>query len=61
MEKANLTPLKSIRKHCLDCSGGSPKNVRECEIQDCPLFGFRFGKNARRKGLKKSFDGATHS
>ena len=39
------TPLKSIRAKCLDCCGGSAKEVRLCPIPDCPLFPFRFGKN----------------
>jgi hypothetical protein len=48
----HLSPVKAIKKHCLDCSGGSKKEVRECIIQDCPLYPFRFGKNPNRKGLR---------
>ena len=33
-----LTPLKAIRANCLDCSGGSPAEVRLCVIPDCPLY-----------------------
>ena len=47
------TPVKSIRKKCLDCSGGSVKEVRECEITDCALYPFRMGKNPNRKGIRK--------
>ena len=47
----NNTPLKSIRKKCLECSGGSPKEVTECHITDCPLFPYRFGKNPKRAGI----------
>lgn len=39
-----LTPMKAIRKKCLDCSGNSSKEVKECVIADCPLFSYRFGK-----------------
>ena len=46
-----LTPLKAIRKNCIDCSGGSLKNVRECHITDCCLYEYRLGKNFRRKGI----------
>lgn len=46
-----LTPLKAIRKKCLDCMGGSRKAVRECDISDCTLHKFRFGHNDRRKGI----------
>lgn len=48
----HLSPVKAIKKHCLDCSGGSKKEVRECIIQDCPLYPFRLGKNPNRKGLR---------
>lgn len=48
----HLTPVKAIKKHCLDCSGGFKKEVRECIIQDCPLYPFRLGKNPNRKGIK---------
>jgi hypothetical protein len=46
-----LTPLKAIRAKCLDCSGMSAKEVRECEFTECPLYPFRFGKNPSRKGI----------
>ena len=44
------TPLKAIKKHCLECSGYEKKQVRECVITDCPLFPFRAGSNPNRKG-----------
>ncbi len=47
-----LTPLKAIRANCLDCSGGSPAEVRLCAIPDCPLYGYRFGK--RPKTVQKA-------
>jgi hypothetical protein len=53
MKKNYLTPIKAIRKFCIDCSGGSIKEVRECIIKDCPLFDFRLGKNPRRKGINR--------
>ena len=46
----NTTPVRAIRQKCLDC-GGSPKEVRLCQSQDCPLFEFRLGKNPRRSGI----------
>ena len=39
-----LTPMKAIRKKCIDCCGGSMQEVRFCTCEDCPLFGFRMGK-----------------
>jgi len=43
------TPLKAIRLWCLDCSGLQPKEIRDCERKECPLYLYRFGKNPRRK------------
>ncbi len=48
--KMKLTPLKAIKKHCLECSGYEKKQVRECVIKDCVLYDFRKGKNPHRKG-----------
>lgn len=47
--KIKLTPVKAIRQHCLECSGGSPSEVRNCVILDCPLYAFRLGKNPNIK------------
>jgi len=47
-----LTPIKSIRKYCLWCCGGSRKLVRECPVKDCPLWKYRFGKNPNLKGKR---------
>ena len=47
----SITPLKAIRKHCLECSGGSPSEVKNCVIPECPLYQYRLGKNPRRKGI----------
>jgi hypothetical protein len=46
----NLTPLKSIRAKCLECSNGQPKEVRQCPATDCTHYPFRLGKNPNRKG-----------
>ena len=45
------TPIKAIRAKCLECSGFQPKEVRECQIDTCPLFPFRMGKNPNRAGI----------
>lgn len=47
------TPIKAIRKHCLECGGGSPKEVEHCLVENCNLRPFRFGtrpKTAQKKG-----------
>lgn len=43
-EKRRLTPIQAIRKKCLDCSCGSRSEVRECELNACPLWDYRLGK-----------------
>lgn len=40
---AKLTPLKAIRKKCLDCCCGQVKEVRLCPIKRCPLYEYRDG------------------
>ena len=50
-----LTPIKAIRRKCLDCVGFQPKEVRLCPQADCPLFKYRFGKNEQRKGIGGGF------
>lgn len=43
-----LRPLKAIRAKCVECCGGSAVEVKFCEIEDCPLFPYRFGKRPAR-------------
>ncbi len=38
------TALKAIRSYCLSCSGGKAKEVQCCELKECALYRFRFGK-----------------
>lgn len=45
------TPLRAIRAKCLECSSGKPSEVRNCLVEDCPLYPFRFGKNPSRRGI----------
>jgi hypothetical protein len=44
-ETKSISAQKAIRYKCLDCSGGSPAEIRGCGIQKCPLWPFRMGKN----------------
>jgi len=43
MDKLIETPIKSIRKKCLDCCCGQYKEVRECPVTKCALYPYRFG------------------
>lgn len=53
-EKVIANPLRAIRAKCLDCSGGSWTEVRNCPSQECELWPFRMGKNPFRKRKKLS-------
>ena len=49
-----MTPLKAIKKHCIECMGGVKKEVARCTAPKCPLFNYRDGHNpklARKTGL----------
>lgn len=43
MTTTNPSPLRAIRKNCLDCCGGA-KAVAYCTCTDCSLWLLRFGK-----------------
>ena len=48
---------EAIRARCLDCSGFSKADVRDCEIKTCALFPFRMGTGhqdpvARSKAIR---------
>ena len=45
----NFTPIRAIRKYCLDCCLGSPHEVRLCPAVDCPLHSRRFGRRPAEK------------
>lgn len=49
MENQITNPVKAIRAHCLECSSGSPTEVKTCPVSKCPLYPFRFGKNPYRQ------------
>ena len=37
------SPLKNMRKKCLQCCCGSTKAIKYCTDIECPLWKFRFG------------------
>ena len=43
-----LTPIKAIRRKCLECSSGSYREVRNCIDELCPLWPYRLGKDPAR-------------
>lgn len=48
MEKS---PLKAIRAKCLDCCCGQASEVKNCQIKQCPLWEYRFGKSGRTRQM----------
>lgn len=46
-ERVKLTPMRAIRKKCLDCSYFSAHEVRHCPIERCPLYPYRLGKKPK--------------
>ena len=61
---SNLTPVRAIRLHCLECVGRSSKEVRECTSKFCALYPYRLGKKpdeSRRKLTEKQKEVASKS
>lgn len=44
-----VSPLKTIRRHCLACGNGSPLEVRLCPCTPCNLYPYRLGHDSRRE------------
>ena len=36
--------FKAIRKKCLDCCAWQPSEITKCNIPECALYPYRFGK-----------------
>ena len=51
--KIATTPLHDIRLKCLECSGGTQLEVKECQLAWCDLFPWRFGRRPLVEGRKK--------
>ena len=45
------TPIKAIRKNCLDCCCGSVKEVRLCPIVSCACYPYRFGRRPDKETI----------
>ena len=37
------TPIKAIRKKCLDCTCGQYEEIRKCTVINCTLYPYRKG------------------
>lgn len=47
MSQKNLTPLKAIRSKCIECCCGQTKEIKLCNLSECPLFPYRMGKRPK--------------
>ncbi|MCR5815090.1 MAG: hypothetical protein K6G15_11460 [Desulfovibrio sp.] len=45
VKRPTKSPLRAIRRKCLECSGDSALEVKECVMDHCALWPFRFGRN----------------
>lgn len=49
------TPLRAIKKKCMQCTLGQRSVLADCGVQACGLYNYRFGKlpeTAARRGKK---------
>ena len=44
MDKLFATPIKAIRKKCLDCTCGQIVEIRKCPVIECALYPYRMGR-----------------
>ena len=42
-----LTPLRAIRKKCLECMAGNPNEIKLCHLEKCPFWYYRFGRRQK--------------
>ena len=47
MTQKVLTPLKAIRAKCIECSCGQTKEIKLCNLKNCPLYPYRMGKRPK--------------
>jgi len=50
-----LTPLRAIRKICLECCYGSRKEIADCPIKDCPLYKYRNGRKRAKISIIRRY------
>ena len=56
MKKLFDTPIKSIRKYCLNICSYTPKEVRKCTLIECPLYAYRMGTRPSKETIKSIED-----
>ena len=53
---AGCSPLKAVRRKCIECAGGSADSAAKCKMYSCPLWDYRFGTNPYKKERNISED-----
>lgn len=48
-EGKGMSPLKTIRRHCLDCCLGNPNEVKACIDTKCQLWEYRSGHRPKNE------------
>ena len=51
MDKLFETPIKAMRKMCLQCTVNQPKEIRLCTIIDCACYAYRMGTRPSKATL----------
>ncbi len=51
MDKLYDTPIKAIRKKCLDCTCNQHKEIRLCPVVDCAIYPYRMGRRPNKVTL----------
>ena len=49
--KLYKTPIKAIRKMCLQCTINQPKEIRLCTVIDCACYAYRMGTRPSKATL----------
>ena len=51
---AKLTPIRAIRKKCLDCCCGQQAEVRSCMIKTCALYPYNAALDCDEESITES-------
>ena len=51
MDKLFETPIKAMRKMCLQCTLNQPKEIRLCTVIDCACYPYRMGTRPSKATL----------
>lgn len=49
---------KAIRLKCVDCCGGNRAEVRQCLLEECSLFPYRFGSRGSLQDAQEGRESA---